>query len=402
MSVYRRGKFYWIDFVRKGKRHQFSTKQSSRRAALDIQARVREQMARGDYKVLERTPAPTLKDFAPEFIHHVQTHAKKPGTAAFYQEKLSRLLEHEPLARAKLDDINEKLIGDFAEWRRSQPVRFITKKGRQSHPTRVIQPGSVNRSLATLRKLLRLAHERAIIDRVPRIRLLGGERSREFVLDHSQEQRYLEACSQPLRDFATLDLDTGMRAGEAVALRWDDVHLEPASGAHFGYVHIREGKTKNARRNIPLTDRAKEVLEQRRRENAGEFVFGGGRPYRPSSLSHSHHKVRARLKMPPDFVLHCLRHSFGTRLGESGADPFTIMRLMGHSSTVVSERYVHPTPESIERAVGRLQSLNRSAAASAASPESSSACSYKGVERDERPDQAASLNVKGLASLVRL
>jgi len=44
-----------------------------------------------------------------------------------------------------------------------------------------------------------------------------------------------------------------------------------------------------------------------------------------------------------------------TRLGESGVDAFTIMRIAGHNSVVVSQRFVHPTPEAIERAFERLQ-----------------------------------------------
>jgi integrase len=55
--------------------------------------------------------------------------------------------------------------------------------------------------------------------------------------------------------------------------------------------------------------------------------------------------------MPADFVLHSFRHTFGTRLGETGADAFTIMRLMGHSTVTVSLRYVHPSPEAMENAV---------------------------------------------------
>jgi len=54
-----------------------------------------------------------------------------------------------------------------------------------------------------------------------------------------------------------------------------------------------------------------------------------------------------------------LRHTYGTRLGETGTDAFTIMRLMGHSSVTVSQKYVHPTPETMERAVQRLEALNR-------------------------------------------
>jgi hypothetical protein len=44
-----------------------------------------------------------------------------------------------------------------------------------------------------------------------------------------------------------------------------------------------------------------------------------------------------------------------TRLGESGVDAFTIIRIAGQSSITVSQRYVHPTPEAVERAFERLQ-----------------------------------------------
>ena len=55
-----------------------------------------------------------------------------------------------------------------------------------------------------------------------------------------------------------------------------------------------------------------------------------------------------------DFVLHSFRHTMLTRLGECRADAFTIMRIAGHSSVTVSQRYVHPTPETLERAFDRL------------------------------------------------
>jgi len=66
-------------------------------------------------------------------------------------------------------------------------------------------------------------------------------------------------------------------------------------------------------------------------------------------------KGKRRPIFPADFVLHSLRHTMLTRLGESGVDAFTIMRIAGHSSIVVSQRYIHPTPEAVERAFERLQ-----------------------------------------------
>ena len=75
-----------------------------------------------------------------------------------------------------------------------------------------------------------------------------------------------------------------------------------------------------------------------------------------TSLEHQHKHVRELLKLPAGFVLHSLRHTYRARLGESGtADTFTIMRLMGHASITTSQRYVHPTPETLELAVRRME-----------------------------------------------
>jgi integrase len=75
-------------------------------------------------------------------------------------------------------------------------------------------------------------------------------------------------------------------------------------------------------------------------------------------LGQQHARMRTLPKMPADFVLHSLRHTFGTRLGESAADAFTIMLLMGHSTVTVSQRYVHPSPEALELAYERMTAMN--------------------------------------------
>jgi integrase len=92
-----------------------------------------------------------------------------------------------------------------------------------------------------------------VLDRVPRIRLLRGERNREFVLSHALEPKYLEAAPQPLKDIAVLMLETAVRPGEAVNLPWADVYLQPDVRAKFGYIAIRAGKSRNAKRNLSLT-----------------------------------------------------------------------------------------------------------------------------------------------------
>jgi integrase len=365
MAIFKRGRTYWFHFWWKGTHVQRSTRQGNPRVARQLEAARKTALAKGEVGIEEKQPAPTLKDFSQRFVDYVQTrNAEKPRTVAFYAQQMARLLDFDPLASARLDAIDEGLIERFVQWRSQQASRAganrSCKRKSAAKPRKAISAATVNRSLATLRKLLRLTHEWRLISRVPRVRLLPGERNREFILTHALERLYLQTAPQPLRDFALLDVDTGLRLGEALALEWPDLHLHPASGAHFGYLHVRDGKSRFARRNVPLTGRVRAMLEGRKAGSNSPWVFceDGSHPMLNSSLDHLHREVRKTLKMPPEFVLHSLRHTYGTRLGEAGADAFAIMRLMGHSSVTVSQRYVHPTPEALERAVERLQAMN--------------------------------------------
>jgi integrase len=234
------------------------------------------------------------------------------------------------------------------------------------HRRTAVSPASVNRELATLRRALRMAQDWRLLDRVPRIRLLPGERIRDFVLSDALEKPYLEAAPQPLADVALMMLDTGMRPGEVLALEWQDVHFDPVKGAKLGYIHVRKGKTRNAKRNLSLTSRVRSILEKRaQRPRSASWVFTdetGDRPLSRFTVRDQHDVVRDRLRIAGEFVVYSLRHTFGTRLGEAGADAFTIMRVMGHSTVTVSQRYVHPTPETLERAFERLEDRNLRAA----------------------------------------
>jgi integrase len=194
-----------------------------------------------------------------------------------------------------------------------------------------------------------------MLDRVPRIHLLRGERNREFVLSRDQERIYLEFCPQLLDDVALLMLDTGLGPAEALGLQWTDIH--------GGYLQVREGKTRYRARTVNLTSRAAAMLELRRQDSTSAFVFaiGSKKPLLPSSLAHLHARVRRRLKLRSEFVLYSLRHTALTRLGESGADAFTIMRIAGHSSVTTSQRYVHPSSETVALAIARLDTSNQQA-----------------------------------------
>jgi hypothetical protein len=130
---------------------------------------------------------------------------------------------------------------------------------------------------------------------------------------------------------------------------WTDIQLEPVGSAAFGYVRVGEGKSKQAKRTAPITARARLMLEERLQRVA---VSQGQRSSEFSveaSLDHLHAEVRPLMKTPSeDFVLHSLRHTMLTRFGETGADSFTIKKTAGHSSVTTSEKYIHPSGETIE------------------------------------------------------
>jgi integrase len=404
MTVYRRGGkdgVFWFDFWFEGQRYRHSTDLRNEREAKRAEETFRDKLIEGSRRRRERAvelgcqpeqlvrcaecekhfhtdkaitenpktlfcsehchetwkkkqvEAPTLRVFKDRFADAIKVRcANKPATVRFYLEKLARLLEFEPLASARLNRIDVAMIESYVQYRSKR-----------------VSPSSVNRDLATLRRLLHLAQEWGVINRVPRIRLLPGEGRRDFTLSHEHELAYLKGCPQPLRDIALLILDTGLRVGEAVNLEWGDVHAEPVNGAKFGYVHIREGKSRNAKRNVSLTARASNMLKARASVLRTPWVFpgnGGSRPFLVTSLDHMHAQVRESLNLPKGFVIHSLRHTALSRLGEAGAGAFEIMKIAGHSSVTISQRYVHPSPEAIERAFERLESYNAQAAKKAA------------------------------------
>lgn len=293
---------------------------------------------------LRGASCPTLEGFAQRFMDAIQVQcAAKAKTVEFYAQQMKRLLDFEPLRIARLSDIDEALIQAFVQHRSAQ-VGVVT----------------VNSALRTLRRAMRLAQEWRVIDRLPRFRLLPGEPRREWVLKRELEGTYLNACPQPLRDAAMLMLDTGLRAGEALALEWQDIRLSPEPG----YVQVRAGKSRYARRAVPLTGRVRGMLADRRRAAESAWVFSEfsrslNGASRISSLDHQHVRVRRALGLPREFVIHSLRHSFCTRLGEAGTEAFLIQRMAGHHSVTVSERYVHPTPEAMLLAMARLDAANQ-------------------------------------------
>jgi integrase len=346
--IYKRGGVYWFNFRFNGEHIQRSTQQGNANVARTMAAVYRTKLAKGEADIEEREAVPSLRNFQQRFLDEIRVRrADHPETIEFYQSKYSGLLKFTPLAQARLDHIDEKLIAQFT-------AKMVNTDYEKS---------TINRHLATLKRALRLAAKWRIIQRVPAIEMLSGENQRDFVLSRKQQREYLEVCPEFLRQWAGFAVETGMRRKEIRSMKWPDVHFDPVGEARCGYVHVRGTKSRSSKRNLSLTATAQMILLRQKQISQCEHVFVSDQDHtKPASISavnHAHERVRKVHGLPAEFVLHSLRHTFGTRLGEADADAFTIMRLMGHSSVTISQRYVHPTPETMENAFLKLEDANR-------------------------------------------
>ena len=351
MSVYKRGRLYWYEFVWQGERIRWPTGQTNKNVARQMEAVHRSNLAKGEVGIRDKRKLPTVEEFASQFLKTIETDCQdRPFTIRFYKSNLRRVLKFAPLASARLDRVDAELIESFKQHR-------TAAKSSRGGPYAV---GTINGELATLRRLLLLAVEFNKIDKAPKVSKLGGANEREYVVSPAVEKLYLDAADDDHRDMTLLMVDTGLRAGEVLKLDCADVHLEPASGASLGYVHVRAGTSKNGKpRNLPLTERTVDALSERVTGRGGYvFTRDRKRPYSASMLTHRHDQLRLLLGLPADFVPHSLRHTFGTRLGEARASVYEIMRLMGHSTLSMSQKYVHPSPEVLERAVQAMENLS--------------------------------------------
>ena len=343
MSIYKRRKIYWYKFMWLGKLVRESTKQGSDKVARQMEAAHKTSLAKGEVGLRDKKKSPTVGDFADkQFLPWAETaFSAKPKTWLYYRNGVRRLKAHAPIASSSLDDpkLGEKVSG------------YITQRQAKG-----LQVASVNRELQVLRRLLHLAVEWGFVEQAPRVKMLSGERHREFVLSAAEEAKYLAAAPEPLASVATVLADTGMRPEECYRLQWESVTWV---NGRFGTLLVTHGKTAAARRMLPMTSRVRKLLEARW-EAAGKPVEGWIWPalaksghVEPCSLKKQHAKALKASKVRT-FVLYSLRHTFLTHLGESGCDVWTLARLAGHSSVAISARYVHPSEDSVFAAVDRL------------------------------------------------
>jgi integrase len=290
---------------------------------------------------------------------------------------LSALLRY--FGSRKIKDITPAEVEKFKQHRLDEPIitKKKDKKGVLKATARPRAIASVNRELALLRTILNDAVSNGWLNRSPFLGIKGlvslaDEVQRERVLLMEEEQRLLEACSEiiplvykrgdkqitaqhksnrkHLRPLIIVALDTAMRSGELLKLRWRDVHFKDRT------IHILAFNTKTAKeRTVGMTQRVYEELvelwENSPRDMEG-LVFGIKDTVKRSFTSACRDAGIANLRF------HDFRHTAITRMVNAGLPPMEIMKVSGHTQWTTFARYVNPGKESVRRIADVLTAHN--------------------------------------------
>ena len=176
-----------------------------------------------------------------------------------------------------------------------------------------------------------------------------------------------EAKESGVFELYYVELATGLRRGELLGLKWEDLDLDRGDlrvkrqiARINGEVVEAPLKTKNAYRTLPLAKDTIDVLNQQKKKVGGcPWVFPSptGGPMSPDSVLHMLHRVLKRAGLPM-VRFHDLRHTFATLALQNGVDVKTVSGMLGHySAGFTLDTYAHVTTSAQRQAAEAMESV---------------------------------------------
>ena len=385
MSIYKRGENWYIDFRFKGRRIRESIG-PSRKGAEKVISKRKAEIAENKFLDVREDPEPVmLYDFAKEYLQWSRTN-KKPSS---YDRELSTM--------RRLDrEFGDKILQEITTWqiekwkvKRKEAMKkpdavigAIKRKGRDGEEKELwyvqftsprglrgrrifqtedeaethlkglqtpVRSATVNRELSLLKHMFSKAIEWGKCKENPakKVKKLKGEVKRVRFLMPDEIQKLISNCPEYLKPIVTVAVHTGMRKGELLGLKWNQVDFEQ------GIITLHD--TKNSeRRDTPMNETVKTTLNGRERQ--GEYVFCNRQG---EALVRVQGSFKTALKKSgiEDFHFHDLRHTFASNLVMAGEDLNTVRELLGHKDLTMTLRYAHLSPNHKTRAVNVLDQI---------------------------------------------
>jgi len=333
MKIFQAKSGKWvIDFTCKGRRITRVIGPSKREAEAAAAA-IKTDLIREKYDLIRKRQEVLFETHADEFLELYSKQNKR----SWARDEISLNHLKEFFRGKNLSEITPDAIEKYKLERRAAEISDAT----------------INRELACLKTMFNKAieWERVKTNPAARIKKFREANTQERILTADEMKRLLETAGPALQPILSLALNTGMRRGEILGLRWRDVDFVK------GFILIEDSKSGKARK-VPMNGLLFDLLRDMKRE--GEFVFpsmdsqGQVQPMRDVKTAFKGACRRAGIK---GLRFHDLRHTAASKMIEAGVDLVTVSRILGHASIQMTMRYAHPTPENMRRAVEKLGDL---------------------------------------------
>lgn len=341
----------WTDIT--GKEHR--EKCGSRPAALDLYGKRRSEVRMGYHfpESMRKARGVTLQGVCDDYTDTLKANDRDSREQA--KTRLTEVVEILGNVAAKNvtpQDI-ERLKARLAE----TPARG-RKDPEDPKKDRSRTPASVNRYLQDLRAAFNLARRNGKVERNPvaDVKLLRENNKRVREMTEAEETAILKALDPAtrrggtdLRPMIRLLTETGLRLGEACAMRWPDVDWTG------GFLTLPETKA-GEKQYIPLSTEALAILRGLSPGDGYVFHWPDGRPWSEGYVTHAFAKAVRKAGIT-DLHVHDTRHTFACRKLRAGVDIYTVSKLLRHASVVMSERYAHLSQNHLKAAVERKSML---------------------------------------------
>src|SRR5438128_2205714 len=374
-TIYKRGNSWCVGFVVNGRRVRETVGPNKRIAERVLSLRMTQVLENRYFPPNRQLGRMPFKDFA-------QMYLEREG----------------PLLKAIRTERNrvKRWIRDFACRPLGQITRAEVEAWRRERMNSC-RPATINRDLSRLRHMLNIAMEWELLEKSPMqgMKFLRENNARTRYLSVGECHRLIDSCMAPhIRAIVTVALHTGMRLGEILNLRWQDLDFSS------GFILVRDSKNGQARQ-VPMDSMISTLLRSWPRLSNQDIVFTsvltGGRivDIRAGFLNAC---KRAGLT---DLHFHDLRHTFASQFVMSGASLFALQEILGHKSPAMAARYAHVSPTYLIKSIDRMNTLWAGVKPQASTPgilpEDSSVTAASQTAYEDTPVPAQSGNAAGLA-----
>jgi len=339
-TIRKRGKTYQIDyFDPNGKRVRKSFKKK-KDAEAELGKRV-SLIAEGRYLDVKKEYKTTLGEVIDKYVENF-------GKQASYKTGKKYHIDH--------------ILNYFGKETLLSNIRFIDLETYRNHlkdsltvNKTIRKHASINRAMSCLRHMFAKAVEWDMIEQNPfskgKSLILKENNKRLRFLTEDEIPKLLDECSDHLRNIVECAMLTGMRKGEILSLKWDQIRN--------GFIYLEKTKT-NESRQIPVNDTLEIMFKKIRKKEhlTSEYVF----TYHGKRVDSVKTSFNATIKKAGivDFRFHDLRHTFASQLLMKGGNLKDVQELLGHKTMTMTLRYAHLTQEHKKKAVNLLNGLTAS------------------------------------------